>query len=129
VVSFTLRPIHSLGRCSSYPTNRPQLRPHNRCGQSGEVNRFVPTENLSPAPRPPNRNQSLYRMHCGLSAPCLNGTTNFMELSPTRGPIICAARIHKSFPLVPTLSYSNPVHPTAFYLCKIHLNVIHPPRS
>jgi hypothetical protein len=36
-------------------------------------------------------------------------------------------RIHKNSLLDPVLSQTNPVHPTACYLTKIHLNITHPP--
>jgi hypothetical protein len=34
-------------------------------------------------------------------------------------------RIQKSPPLVPILSKTNSVQTTQFYLCKIHLNIVH----
>jgi hypothetical protein len=67
-----------------------------------------------------------------------------MELSTTREATGCAAseelpriswntkvryRVHNSPPLVPILTLTNPAHTAPSYLSKIHLNIIHLPRS
>jgi hypothetical protein len=66
------------------------------------------------------------------------------ELSSSWGAVNCAApqeptsilwnpkvqsRVHKSPPLVPILSYINPIHSIPPYLSKIHFNIVHPPTS
>jgi hypothetical protein len=70
--------------------------------------------------------------------------SNSVELSPIREATSCAAsrefpwslwkpkfhnHIHKSCPSVPILRQTNSVHTTPSYLCKINLNVIHPPTT
>jgi hypothetical protein len=64
-----------------------------------------------------------------------------MELSPSREAANCAAtrelpsilwnpeiryHVHKSPPLVPILSHSQPIHTIPSYLTKINFNIVHP---
>jgi hypothetical protein len=67
-----------------------------------------------------------------------------MELSPTGYATSCEAaqelpsilwnpninyRVHKSPPLTPILNQINSVHTTPYYLSKIHINIINPPKA
>jgi hypothetical protein len=75
-----------------------------------------------------------------VSVHCIIKHIKSTELSPFRGPAICAAtqelpsilwnlrgqyHIHENLPLMPILSHITPIHTTPYYLQIIHLNIIH----